>query len=117
MAKEERKMVPSRGGFLNDLTMRIKLVWRLMGDPRVSPLLKLLPLGSILYLIMPLDLAIGPVDDAALLWLGAYLFVELCPPHVVEEHMSALQSVIPGQWRDPLEGEDEVIDAEFREEI
>ena len=30
------------------------------------------------------------VDDAAILWLGSYIFTEICPPEVVEEHMKAL---------------------------
>ena len=111
----ERKIVRSKGGIFNDITMRIKLIVRLLGDARVSPLIKLLPIGSMVYLLFP-DLAPGPIDDAAILWLGAYLFVELCPPEVVEEHMAALTNVIPGQWHDPSEGEDEIVDGEYFEE-
>ena len=75
-----------------------------MGDNRVSPLLKLLPIGSALYFIIP-DLAIGPMDDVAVVWLGTYLFVELCPPEIVEEHMAALRNqALPGEWHDPESG-------------
>jgi hypothetical protein len=112
--QKEPNIVPSNGGIFSDLTLRIKLILRLLADSRVNPLIKLLPIGSILYFFIP-DLAPGPIDDAAILWLGAYLFVELCPPHIVEEHMKALQQVIPGEWRDPLEGDDDVIDAEYWE--
>ncbi len=95
-----RSLVPrGSGGFLDELTLRIKLVLRLMSDRRINPLLKLLPIGSIIYLFVP-DLAPGPVDDAAVIWLGAYLFVELCPPKIVEEHMRDLKSVIEGEWRE-----------------
>jgi hypothetical protein len=110
---EPRKITPSKGGILFDLTQRIKLVLRLMGDSRVNPLLKLLPIGSVLYLIFP-DLAPGPIDDAAVLWLGAYLFVELCPPAVVQEHMAALNQVVSGEWHDP-DPQEEVVDAEWEE--
>lgn len=110
-----RKIVPSSGGIFNDLAARIKLIVRLMGDSRVSPLLKLLPIGSLLYFIIP-DIAIGPIDDVAIVWLGSYLFVELCPPEVVEEHMAALRSQpLPGQARDIPGSEDDVIDGEFWE--
>jgi hypothetical protein len=87
------------GGFFKDLTLRIKLILRLMGDRRVNPLLKILPLGAVVYLFVP-DLVIGPLDDAAVIWLGSYLFVELCPPAVVSEHMRALTSVVDAEWRE-----------------
>ncbi len=116
--KRERTIIPQRGGgVFQDLAMRIKLILRLMGDRRISPWLKLLPIGSLVYLLFP-DIAPGPIDDAAIIWLGFYLFVELCPPDVVEEHMNALQRVIPAEWHDATgKGEEEqVIEGEFREE-
>jgi hypothetical protein len=95
---------PEGKGFFQDLTTRAKLILRLLGDRRVNIFLKLLPIGSVVYLLMP-DLAPGPIDDAAVIWLGAYLFVELCPPDVVQEHMRALTSVIDGEWREMPESE------------
>ncbi len=90
--KPNRKItIPQSGGFFQDLTMRIKLILRLLGDGRVNPLLKVLPIGSLVYLVMP-DIAPGPIDDAAVIWLATYLFVELCPPAVVEEHLEALKA-------------------------
>ena len=112
--QKEPKSVTTKGGVFADLTLRIKLILRLLADPRVNPLIKLLPIGSVVYFFLP-DLAPGPIDDAAILWLGAYLFVELCPPHIVEEHMQALKQVIPGEWHDPLDKDDDVIDAEYWE--
>lgn len=110
-----RKITPSDGGgVFQNLTLRIKLILRLLADPRVSPLLKILPVGSLVYLIIP-DLAPGPIDDAAIIWVGAYLFVELCPPDVVQEHMQALASGSPGIGREPINDED-VVEAEFWEE-
>ncbi len=115
-ADKLRKIIPAKGGgVFNDLAIRIKLIFRLIADPRINPLLKLLPFGSLLYFILP-DLAIGPIDDVAVLWLGAYLFVELCPPDVVQEHMEALKNQpVIGEWRDPNEPGGEVIDGEFWE--
>jgi uncharacterized membrane protein YkvA (DUF1232 family) len=90
---------PSGGGIFNELALRMKLILRLMADRRVNPLLKLLPIGSLLYLVIP-DLLPGPVDDAVILSMGFYLFPELCPPNVVKEHWEALTSVVEGEWRE-----------------
>jgi uncharacterized membrane protein YkvA (DUF1232 family) len=70
-----------------------------MGDLRINPLIKLLPIGALGYWIIP-DPAIGPIDDALVLWLGTTLFVELCPEEIVREHRDALASVVEGQWRE-----------------
>lgn len=116
--RKERSIIPHQGGgVFQDLALRIKLILRLMADRRVSPWLKLMPIGSLLYLLFP-DIAPGPIDDAAIIWLGFYLFVELCPPQIVEEHMEALRRAIPAEWHDVpnKEGEDEIIEAEFHEE-
>ena len=112
----DRSITPSKGGgVFHDLAVRIKLILRLMSDPRVNPWLKVLPVGSLIYLIVP-DLVPGPLDDAAIIWLGTYLFVELCPPEVVQEHIKALTSVVNSEWRDPIAKEEEIIDAEYTEE-
>ena len=108
-------------GFIQNLTMRVKLILRLMGDRRVNFLLKLLPIGALIYLVSPVDLIpgalipfIGALDDAAVLWFGATLFVNLCPEEVVQEHMNALQKVINSSARNAPEQKetDEVIDVE-----
>ena len=95
--KNSNIIVNQQGGGVRNLVNQLKLIFRLMGDKRVSFLAKLVPMGAFAYLIMPADLApnvvlpvIGMVDDAAILWLGTYIFTELCPPEVVEEHMKAL---------------------------
>jgi hypothetical protein len=113
--KKDGKITPFTGGFMYNLTLRIKLIIRLLRDPRVNPLLKVLPIASLIYLVVP-DLVPTPIDDAAIIWLGSYLFVELCPPEVVEEHMQELARIVPGEWRDVNQGDEEVIEAEFWEE-
>jgi hypothetical protein len=110
------EIVPDRKGLFQGLLLRVKLVLRLIADRRVNLLLKVIPFGSFLYLLAP-DLFIGPIDDAAVIWLGAYLFVELCPPDVVEEHMRALNIKIPAQnTASPSYEEEDIIEGEFREE-
>ena len=101
MSDKSRPRLPSgkKPGVINELTMYLKLVARLLGDRRVNILLKLLPIGSLFYLFIP-DLAPGPIDDALLIWLGTTLFVELCPEAVVKEHREALASVVEGEWRE-----------------
>jgi hypothetical protein len=49
------------GGVFQSLSMRIKLIMRLMGDSRVNPLYKLLPVGAML--LDPYRYAPGPIDD------------------------------------------------------
>lgn len=95
MASNDNRPVKSpSGGVIGELALRIKLITRLMGDKRVFPLLKLIPVGTLLYLVIP-DIVIGPLDDAAVIGLGMTLFVELCPQHVVDEHMRALRAYVP----------------------
>ncbi len=116
--KKNKNISPADGGIFRELANQIKLILRLMGDPRVSPLLKLLPIGSLVYFIFP-DIAPGPIDDALIIGLGTYMFVELCPPDVVQEHKELLQQVIPGKWEDvrPEDqfAEEDIINAEYRE--
>jgi hypothetical protein len=98
----------------NELALRIKLILRLMGDSRVNPLLKLLPICSLLYFLLP-DLVVGPFDDVMVVWLGSYLFIELCPPEIVSEHVSQLTSSVSGNWYDSISAKDDVIEGEFAE--
>lgn len=111
---KDKGIIDVRSGFFGDLALRIKLILRLIADPRINPLLKLLPVGSVIYFIIP-DIAPGPIDDVAVIWLGAYLFVELCPPDVVQEHMDALRQVVTGEWSEAEEMGGEVIEAQFLE--
>jgi hypothetical protein len=113
--KNNRKITPSLGGgVFYGLANQIKLIIRLMADSRISPWLKLLPVGALIYLVVP-DLAPGPIDDAAAIWLGAYLFVELCPPKIVDEHKAVLKMGIENSSQDQIKDED-IVDAEYWEE-
>jgi len=102
-------------GFFLGLYNNLRLIVRLLKDDRVSTLLKLLPIGALIYLVVPVDLApINPIDDGLVVWLGGYLFIELCPDDVVEEHRKAL-----GQLQDRSEAAEEasseVIDGSYRD--
>lgn len=108
-------LVPPQGGMMKDFVKRLKLVGRLMGDSRISAFLKILPLASLVYLVSPIDFApgavlpvIGALDDAAILWIGSTLFVELCPTNVVQEHKDSLDMEYGGDTG-------EIVDAETRD--
>lgn len=110
--KPSKITVSSSGGVIRDLVTRIKLILQLMGDSRVNILLKILPIASLVYLIYPFDLisvipGLSALDDIAVVSLANYLFVELCPPNVVQEHMKSLTSNL-----DSKPDDDDVVDAE-----
>lgn len=105
--------LPSQGSIVRDFLMRVKLIWSLMKDGRISPFLKAIPVLGVLYLIMPIDFVseialplVGELDDAAVLWLTNYVFIELCPPELVMQHVKALTG---GQTAGQS---DDVVDAE-----
>jgi len=125
MARKKEDLVSAQNsGFFQDLVERVKLIGKLMADSRVSFLLKIIPVASLIYLISPVDLlpglalpVVGALDDAAVLWIGTSLFVSLCPEGVVREHLNALQKVVSGAWRDapeePVTGD--IVEAEARD--
>lgn len=84
-------------GFFDSLASEIKLIYRLMLDPRINPVLKILPAAALIYTFLP-DLVIGPFDDALVIWLGTTLFVELCPDEIVAEHRQQIRSVVDADW-------------------
>ena len=110
--KDGDLVVSSGGGVMRDLVLRFKLIVKLMGDSRVNPFLKLLPVASLAYLFFPFDLisvvpGVSALDDVAIVSLGAYMFIEFCPPDVVQEHMQNLTSNM-----DAVASHDEIVDAE-----
>lgn len=109
--KPSEIITSQQGGVVRNVLNQLKLIFRLMGDSRVNILAKIVPVGALAYLLFPLDAIslpiIGVVDDAALIWLSSYIFTELCPPEVVQEHMKALAG---NATVDP--SNDNVVDAE-----
>ena len=111
-----RKITP-----LGDLVQHIKLVFGLIGDGRVNLLLKIVPIFGFIYLIWPLDLSamlpipiISAIDDIGILWFTQYLFIELCPPDVVEDVRRSLTAPLTNSQAS-AEDHGDVIEAEVRE--
>lgn len=98
------------GGFIGDILTKLRLTLELFKDPRVSVWVKSIPVISLLYLISPLDLLIGPIDDAVILYVGMDFFIDLCPREVVSEHLVRIQ----GKHLQPKK-DDDVIDVDFKE--
>ena len=95
----EGPIIPSEGSFFEKVSFRVKLIFRLVLDRRINPLLKVIPIGAVIYLISPFDIP-APVDDVAILWASAYFFIEMCPPEIVQEHIDRLESVVDGEFRE-----------------
>lgn len=104
----------SDGNFLSNIGVQIRLIGRLMFDRRVNFLLKLIPVASLIYLINPVDIP-TPLDDIGVVWLGFAIFIELCPPEIVNEHLANIHRVVDVSGRDSTSGDEQVIDAEFHE--
>ena len=99
--------------FWREIWNQARLVYHLMRDPDVPFYLKLLPLAAIAYVIFPADLApdlvpvIGQVDDLMALLVGAKVFVEMAPPHVVERYLPTSFEPVEDPLQDAI-----IIDAE-----
>ena len=74
----------------------VRVFWRLMKDRRVSILTKVVPVLIIALLLTPpaleLDLVpiAGELDWVLVTYIALKLFIWLCPPDVVREHVSAI---------------------------
>ena len=114
--KSGKVLVPAHdGGMFRPAILRFKLIMRLLGDRRVSPWLKLIPVGALVYLVSPIDIIMGipgidALDDAAVLWFGSSLFVDLCPVDVVNEHMQELTSNVSDDSGDIVDAETTDVD-------
>lgn len=103
---------------IGEVLLHLKLIYALINDRRVNPFLKLLPLAGIIYLIYPFDLipmllGVSAIDDIAVMWFFQYMFVELCPPNVVQEVRSTLIGVIKDT--ETANEPEEIIDGEVKE--
>ena len=92
-----------RAQLLNPLRIRAVLAylpqfarvfWRLMGDSRVSLLAKAVPFLGLALLLTPpaleLDLVpiIGELDWLLVCYVSLKVFIWMCPPDVVHEHVT-----------------------------
>ncbi|MGB2955333.1 MAG: hypothetical protein WBB64_05100 [Anaerolineales bacterium] len=92
------------------MTKQLQLIFRLMKDKRVHPLVKVLPFLSLLYLVYP-DLVPGPFDDAVVITLFLQFFLTLVPDEIIDEHKFELEL----QEKNTNDS-DNIIEGEFWEE-
>lgn len=99
---------PDSGGLIHDIVAKIRLTFSLMKDERVPVWLKALPVLGLIYLIAPLDMLFGPIDDAVVLYFAMDFFISLCPSALVSEY----QSRMDGRSA-PLQADD-IVDVEIK---
>jgi hypothetical protein len=92
------------------MTKHLQLIFRLLRDERVHPLVKVLPFLSLLYLVYP-DLVPGPFDDAVVITLFLQFFLTLVPDEIIDEHKFELEL----QEKNTNDS-DNIIEGEFWEE-
>jgi uncharacterized membrane protein YkvA (DUF1232 family) len=104
-----------KGGVISGLIYQVTLIFRLMRDPRVNPLLKALPIAALIYLLTPIDLfPINPLDDGLVLWLGGSLFITLCPQDIVQEHKTEIQNPFSSA-KNSKQSSKEVIEGQYED--
>ena len=90
------------------------MLFRLMLDRRVPVRLKLIPIGALIYLVLPHDLvpeiipAFGRIDDVFVILFSILLFLGMAPRDVVSENIRGRrdkgtpkddQSIVDGTYR------------------
>lgn len=99
MAQHETSPSARGPNWLSELVKNLRLAWRLLRDPAVPTWLKLIPLGALVYILMPLDFipdwmfGLGQADDLTLFLLSLKVLVDLCPWEVVERHLAQMSSI------------------------
>ena len=105
-----------RAGMLRELVRNATLAWRLLLDPHVSLLAKLVPAAALVYVISPVDLIpdviplLGQLDDLAIILIGIRAFIALCPPELVQWHRGHLGQQAPV----PPDDDDRTVDGTYR---
>jgi uncharacterized membrane protein YkvA (DUF1232 family) len=107
-----------RAGMLTELLHNAHLAWKLLLDPNVNVLAKLVPAAALAYLVMPLDIipdmipGLGQLDDIAIILLGIRAFIALCPPELVQWYRGQLGygPQTPKDQSDTIEGSYRAVD-------
>jgi len=108
-----------RPSLMGTLFAELRLAWRLMREPRVSLVAKVLPVLAVLYVLSPLDFipdvvpVLGQLDDVGILILSVKLFLRVCPSAAASFHAEAITA---GRRFAPMTPADVVIDATYRRE-
>ena len=105
-------------GLVRTLLSEARLAVRLLREPAVPGLLKLVPAAAAAYLIWPLDIVpdllpvVGQLDDLGVVLAGVQAFIYLCPDAPAAFHRAALAA---RRKFSPMPREQNgFIDAEFR---
>ncbi len=107
---------------LGELFRQGQLVWRLLLDRRVPRVLKLIPLATFVYFLMPVDLlpdvflGLGQLDDLAIILFGLSVFLRLCPPGIVQQYRDHWGSARTEPPKEEASGKHtgEIIDATYK---
>lgn len=89
-------------GFIREMWEQIKLVYYLVRDPEVPWYLKALPFLGLVYVLFPIDFitdfvpVLGQIDDLMVVTIGAKVFIELAPAHVVARYMAQMRGEAAG---------------------
>jgi len=108
--KQEKSSMSQKlsSSFLGELMQQIKLVYYLIRDRDVPIYLKVLPFLGVLYVLFPIDIitdvipVLGQIDDLMILTIGAKVFIELAPAHVVAKYIDQMrgQTIVEGTATD-----------------
>ena len=107
----------SRPSLLRTLVSHVRVTLRLLREPSVPLLFKLIPVLAAGYVISPFDFVpdilpiVGQVDDLGVIFIALETFLRLSPARAVDYHRAA---VTQGRPFGPMPSDGEVIDAEFR---
>ena len=79
------------------LTRKLRLVWTLRRDERVTRTM-MLPLAVVVaYIVLPIHVLPrrvpfrGALDNLLIAAVGLWLFVKVTPPHVLDEHLDRVK--------------------------
>jgi uncharacterized membrane protein YkvA (DUF1232 family) len=104
-------------GLLKELVTKLRLAYRLLREPSVPALTKLVPVIGAVYLVWPIDLLpdifpiLGQLDDLGIAVAAIEIFLRLCPPAAAAFHRDA---IVHGRPYSPMPGDGSVIDAQYR---
>ena len=117
MSNERKPVIsPQNVGAVTQMLRTLRLVWRLLADSRVPIFPKLIILAAAIYVISPVDLipdlilGLGQLDDLGVAMLAIGVFIQLCPPALVDEHRRAIAAESGGTTKPP---DDETIEGSF----
>src|SRR5262245_20724747 len=107
----------SRPSMLRTLLSHLRVSVRLLREPRVPVIFKIIPVLAAGYVISLLDFIpdvlpiIGQLDDLGIVYIALEAFLRVYPTDAVDFHREA---VAQGRRFSPMPATGDVIDAEFR---